>query len=44
MFSSGKMVGGQQLQTPDTATTGIIERGKHSLLDRPLMEAPCRQT
>jgi hypothetical protein len=39
MFSSGKMVGGQQLQSPDTATTVVIERGKHMLLDRPLMEA-----
>jgi hypothetical protein len=33
------MVGGQQLQSPDTATTVVIERGKHTLLDRPLMEA-----
>jgi hypothetical protein len=39
MFSSGKMVGGQQLQSPDTATTVVIERGKHMVLDRPLMEA-----
>lgn len=39
MFSSGKMVGGQQLQSPDTATTVVIERGQHTLLDRPLMEA-----
>jgi hypothetical protein len=38
-FASGKMVGGQQLQSPDTATTVVIERGKHTLLDRPLMEA-----
>jgi hypothetical protein len=39
MFTSGKMVGGQQLQSPDTATTVVIERGKHTMLDRPLMEA-----
>jgi hypothetical protein len=38
-FASGKMVGGQQLQSPDTATTVVLERGKFSLLDRPLMEA-----
>ena len=39
MFASGKMVGGQQLQSPDSATTVVIERGKHAILDRPLMEA-----
>jgi hypothetical protein len=39
MFASGKMVGGQQLQSPETATTVVIERGKHTILDRPLMEA-----
>jgi hypothetical protein len=38
-FASGKMVGGQQLQPHDTATTVVIERGKHTILDRPLMEA-----
>ncbi len=38
-FASGKMVGGQQLQPPDTATTVVIERGKYTLVDRPLMEA-----
>lgn len=38
-FASGKMVGGHQLQSPDTATTVVIERGKYTLLDRPLMEA-----
>jgi hypothetical protein len=38
-FASGKMVDGHQLQSPDTATTVVIERGKHMLLDRPLMEA-----
>ena len=38
-FASGKMVGGQQLQSPETATTVVIERGKYTLLDRPLMEA-----
>src|SRR5919108_3293191 len=38
-FASGKMVGGQQLQSPDTATTVVIERGKYTLLDRPLLEA-----
>ena len=38
-FASGKMVGGQQLQGPETATTVVIERGKHTLIDRPLMEA-----
>lgn len=38
-FASGKMVGGKQLQPPDTATTVVIERGKYTLVDRPLMEA-----
>lgn len=38
-FGSGKMVGGHQLQSPDTATTVVIERGKYVMLDRPLMEA-----
>ena len=35
-FASGKMVGGHQLQPPDTATTVVIERGKYVMLD-------CRQ-
>jgi len=39
MFATGKMVGGQQLHPPDTATTVVIERGKSTILDRPLMEA-----
>ena len=38
-FASGKMVGGHQLQPPETATTVVIERGKYTLLDRPLLEA-----
>ncbi len=38
-FASGKMVAGQQLQPPETATTVVIERGKYTLVDRPLMEA-----
>ncbi len=38
-FASGKMVGGHQLQSPDTATTVVIERGRFTVLDRPLMEA-----
>lgn len=38
-FASGKMVAGHQLQSPDTATTVVFERGKHVLLDRPLLEA-----
>ena len=38
-FASGKMVDGHQLNAPDTATTVVIERGKYSLVDRPLMEA-----
>ena len=38
-FASGKMVGGQQLESPDTATTVVIERGRHTVVDRPLMEA-----
>lgn len=37
--AEGKMVGGHQLQPPDTATTVVVERGKSVLLDRPLMEA-----
>lgn len=38
-FASGKMVGGQQLQAPETATTVVIEKGRYTVLDRPLMEA-----
>lgn len=38
-FASGKMIAGQQLQSPDTATTVVMEKGKFILLDRPLMEA-----
>jgi hypothetical protein len=38
-FASGKMVDGHQLQPPETATTVVIERGKYTLLDRPLLEA-----
>jgi hypothetical protein len=38
-FGSGKMVAGHQLEPPETATTVVMERGKHILLDRPLMEA-----
>jgi hypothetical protein len=38
-FGSGKMVGGDQLQPPETATTVTIERGRHTIVDRPLMEA-----
>lgn len=38
-FASGKMVGGQQLQAPETATTVVIEKGRYTLVDRPLMEA-----
>jgi hypothetical protein len=37
--AEGKMVGGHQLQPPDTATTVVLERGRSVLLDRPLMEA-----
>jgi hypothetical protein len=39
MFASGKMVDGHQLQSPDSATTVVIENGRHLLLDRPLLEA-----
>ena len=38
-FASGRMVGGQQLQPPDTATTVTLERGRCTVVDRPLMEA-----
>ena len=38
-IASGKMVGGHQLQSTDTATTVVLERGASTLLDRPLMEA-----
>jgi hypothetical protein len=37
--AEGRMVGGNQLQPPETATTVVIEGGKSVLLDRPLMEA-----
>ncbi len=37
--SEGRMVGGHQLQPPDTATTIVLENGRSVLLDRPLMEA-----
>ena len=38
-FQAGRMVDGHQLQSPDTATTVVIEKGRHTILDRPLMEA-----
>ena len=38
-FASGKMVDGHQLQPPETATTVAIERGRYTVLDRPLIEA-----
>ena len=38
-YASGRMVDGRQLQAPETATTVVIDHGKHMLLDRPLMEA-----
>ena len=38
-FASGKMVSGQQRHSPDTATTVAIERGRYTVLDRPLLEA-----
>ena len=39
LTAEGKLVGGHQLQPPDTATTVVLERGKSILVDRPLMEA-----
>lgn len=38
-FASGRMVAGHQLQPPETATTVVIEAGRHTMLDRPLIEA-----
>lgn len=37
--AEGKMVAGHQLQPPETATTVVLERGRSTLIDRPLMEA-----
>ena len=39
LAADGKMIGGHQLQPPDTATTIVLEQGRSTLLDRPLMEA-----
>ena len=38
-YASGKIVEGGQLQSPETATTVVIDHGKHTLLKQPLMEA-----
>lgn len=37
--AEGKMVDGNQLQPPGTATTVVLEGGRSVLMDRPLMEA-----
>ncbi|MBJ7599077.1 MAG: hypothetical protein DLM67_14005 [Candidatus Nephthysia bennettiae] len=37
--ADGRMVGGHQLQPPETATTIVLERGRSMVIDRPLMEA-----
>lgn len=39
LAAQGKMVAGHRLQPPETATTVVIENGRASLVDRPLMEA-----
>jgi hypothetical protein len=39
LFGNGTMLEGHQLKGPDTATTVVIERGRHTISDRPLMEA-----
>jgi hypothetical protein len=35
----GTIVAGHQLQPPGTATTVVVEQGRSSLIDRPLLEA-----
>lgn len=36
---NGTIVEAQQLQAPHTATTVVLEQGKASMIDRPLLEA-----
>jgi hypothetical protein len=39
LAAEGKLKGGNQLQSPHTATTVVVDHGRSMLLDRPLMEA-----
>jgi hypothetical protein len=39
LAAEGKLKSGNQLQSPLTATTVVVDHGKSMLLDRPLMEA-----
>jgi hypothetical protein len=39
LAADGKLKGGNQLQSPHTATTVVVDHGQSMLLDRPLMEA-----
>jgi hypothetical protein len=39
LAAEGRLGQGHQLQGPDTATTVVLENGRSSLLDRPLIEA-----
>ena len=39
LAADGKLKGGNQLQSPHTATTVVIDHGESMLLDRALMEA-----
>ncbi|MCX5063851.1 MULTISPECIES: YciI family protein [unclassified Streptomyces] len=38
-FADGTIVEAQQLREPDTATTVVLEDGRSTLIDRPLLEA-----
>ena len=38
-FANGSFVEGHQLQSPDTATTVVLEAGDSTIVDRPLLEA-----
>ncbi|MGH7721800.1 MAG: YciI family protein [Candidatus Dormibacteria bacterium] len=39
LAAEGKIVGGHQLQHPDTATTVVLRGGKSTVVDGPFMEA-----
>ncbi|MCH5676871.1 YciI family protein [Streptomyces gilvus] len=38
-FADGTITEAQQLREPDTATTVVLEDGRSTLIDRPLLEA-----
>lgn len=39
LAAQGKIVGGHQLQSPETATTVVLDGGRSQIVDGPFMEA-----